>query len=214
MAWCRQGINFVAAGIVLGKLRNHSTVVDEATDRAQGLGTRIGQGADLKRLAVGRPVAVFDGDKFHHVHLKNIGGTQLASSKKNNTDLAGPMQYLGLGFEFLGAFLMCAGAGYLVDRYLTESGRPGLFLIAGVFVGFGAGLWHLIRRTSAIGEWEKLHLAEKKQAREADEDVATKADRITREIDAVSERIGRVLEDHERRARRRSENAATPDNDD
>lgn len=214
MARGRQGINFVAAGIVLGKLRNRGAVVNEATDRAQSFGASAGKGADLERLAVGRPVTVFDGDKFHHVHVKNIGEKSLAAPKKNSTDLAGPMQYLGLGFEFLGAFLMCAGAGYLVDRYLTESGRPGLFLIVGVFLGFAAGLWHLIRRTSDIGEWQRLHIEEKRQKQEGDEDVATKAERINREIDAVSERIGQVLADHERRARRKSAGPPASGDDD
>ncbi|MBX7058181.1 MAG: AtpZ/AtpI family protein [Leptospirales bacterium] len=55
--------------------------------------------------------------------------------------------YAGLGFEFLGALGMFGLLGFFGDRWL---GWQPWLLIVGVFIGFGAGLWHVIRRASAI----------------------------------------------------------------
>jgi F0F1-type ATP synthase assembly protein I len=110
----------------------------------------------------------------------------------------GGMAYLGLGFEFMGAFLLMTGLGYLLDYWLSESGRPGLFLIIGLFLGFGAGLWHLIRRTNQMQEWDRQEEAAQRTepARYKDIDIETQVQRIAREVDAVHQRIDTALKDH------------------
>lgn len=55
--------------------------------------------------------------------------------------------FVSLGFEFLGALALTGFAGFAADQYLNS--RP-WFLITGVFLGFGAGLWHIVRRATMI----------------------------------------------------------------
>jgi len=50
-----------------------------------------------------------------------------------------------LPFIMIGGVLIGGGIGYLVDRSLHTS--PALTLVGG-FLGFGAGIWDIIRRLS------------------------------------------------------------------
>lgn len=111
--------------------------------------------------------------------------------------VTGTLAYLSLGFEFLGAFLMFAALGYFLDYLWSESGRPGLFFILGLFLGFGGGIWHLIRRTGQLQQWEEEYAAAQDgpEARRArDEDIRTRVDRIQRGVDAVHRKLGETLD--------------------
>jgi F0F1-type ATP synthase assembly protein I len=52
---------------------------------------------------------------------------------------------LELPFIMVACTLIAGGAGYLVDRWLHTS--PAFTLILG-FLGFGAGIWDMVRRLS------------------------------------------------------------------
>jgi F0F1-type ATP synthase assembly protein I len=52
---------------------------------------------------------------------------------------------LELPFIMIACIVIAGGAGYLIDRWLHTS--PAFTLILG-FLGFGAGIWDLIRRLS------------------------------------------------------------------
>jgi F0F1-type ATP synthase assembly protein I len=52
---------------------------------------------------------------------------------------------LELPFIMIASIVIAGGAGYLIDRWLHTS--PAFTLILG-FLGFGAGIWDIIRRLS------------------------------------------------------------------
>jgi len=52
---------------------------------------------------------------------------------------------LELPFIVIASIVIAGGAGYLIDRWLHTS--PAFTLILG-FLGFGAGIWDIIRRLS------------------------------------------------------------------
>lgn len=54
-----------------------------------------------------------------------------------------PLQYAGLGVELAVTLVACALGGQWLDRKI---GTDGIFTIAGVFLGFGATMFWLIRR--------------------------------------------------------------------
>lgn len=56
-------------------------------------------------------------------------------------------RYATLGFEMLAAVLLCAGAGYGLDRW-TGTQKP-WFLLAGALLGCSVAMYQLIRRFSA-----------------------------------------------------------------
>jgi len=53
---------------------------------------------------------------------------------------------LELPFIMIASIVIAGGAGYLIDRWLHTS--PAFTLILG-FLGFGAGIWDIIRRLSS-----------------------------------------------------------------
>jgi ATP synthase protein I len=56
-----------------------------------------------------------------------------------------------LPFIMIGAVIIGGGIGYLLDRWLHSS--PAILLIGGL-LGFGAGVWDIIRRLSRMEKKE------------------------------------------------------------
>ncbi|MEQ9365899.1 MAG: AtpZ/AtpI family protein [Leptospirales bacterium] len=114
--------------------------------------------------------------------------------------IKGTMAYLSLGFEFLGAFLMLAGAGYGFDYLLSDSGRPGFGMIVGLFLGFAGGTWHLVRRSNELQELEEKYAADRRAAEESGvitsttEDIHARVERVQRGVDDVHRKLGAALD--------------------
>lgn len=137
-----------------------------------------------------------------------------ASNAVSEQRVTGTMAYLSLGFEFLGAFLMFAGFGYFLDYMLTESGRPGFGLIIGLFLGFGGGIWHLIRRTNELQAWEEAYAAERREAEQAGtitpttEDIHIRMQRVQRGVDSVHRKLGAALDPLNRAVKAKTDESA------
>lgn len=104
---------------------------------------------------------------------------------------------MGLGFEFLAVFLILAGAGFGIDSWIAGKVAPGLFFIVGLFLGFGAGLWHLIRRANELAEITDQMEADFREA-QADEsrprepgsaEIRARMDRIERGVDRIHRQL-------------------------
>lgn len=113
------------------------------------------------------------------------------------------MAYMGLGFEFLAVFLILGGAGFGLDAWIAGKVAPGLFFILGLFLGFAAGLWHLIRRANELAEITDRMEAELREAR-ADEsrprepgsaEIRARMDRIERGVDRIHRQLGETFGD-------------------
>ena len=100
--------------------------------------------------------------------------------------------YAGLGFEFIGMFLACAAFGHWMDSLFWPEKSWGL--LGGIFLGFFAGLFHVLLRTKEI---EKLSDEQAKKASrlETKENTQQKIDRIESEISDVSRRLRDALGD-------------------
>ena len=107
------------------------------------------------------------------------------------------MAYMGLGFEFLAVFLMFSGGGFGLDAWIAGKAAPGAFFIIGLFLGFAAGLWHLIRRANQLAEETDQMEAELREA-QADEsrprdpgsaEIRERMDRIERGVDRIHRRL-------------------------
>lgn len=104
---------------------------------------------------------------------------------------------MGLGFEFMAAFLMCAGAGFGIDAWIAGKMAPGLFFIIGIFLGFGAGLWHLIRRAAELeaiteerdAEMRAAQANESRPREPGSEEIRARMDRIERGVDRIHRRL-------------------------
>ena len=120
----------------------------------------------------------------------------------NEPRIRGSMAYLSLGFEFLSAFLMFAGGGYGLDYLLSETGRPRAGLIVGLFLGFGVGIWHLIRRSNELQQLEERDAALRRErdrsetisASSSSEDIHARLQRVQRGVDAVHRKLGAALD--------------------
>jgi ATP synthase protein I len=64
-----------------------------------------------------------------------------------DSDLSAWYRLSGVGLEFIAAVLLCGGAGWWLDRHLGTS--PWLMIVGGA-VGFGAGMWLLIKASQSL----------------------------------------------------------------
>lgn len=102
---------------------------------------------------------------------------------------------MSLGFEFAGILLIPAGFGYLLDRWLYDSG-PGLFFLIFFMVGFLYGIYYLIRTgLNAMKTGFEEDIEEKP-------DTGTIEDR-SREVSRALGDLGKKIEDLEKRRRPR-----------
>ncbi len=208
---CAERVEFLAPVVKIGVTRGLVGVLDDFLNGLDGFGPACGDGSSLHLLAVGGPVSVFESDQIHCVHNSIFGCMSSDPSEKNEPRIRGQnneprirgsMAYLSLGFEFLSAFLMFAGGGYGLDYLLSESGRPGAGLIVGLFLGFGVGIWHLIRRSNELQRLEERDAALRREQEQSEvisastssEDIHARLQRVQRGVDAVHRKLGAALD--------------------
>lgn len=98
--------------------------------------------------------------------------------------------YVSLGFEFLAAFGMFSLGGWALDMWL---GSLPIFLIVGLFAGFGGGLWHILRRSAALGSAYEEQL--KHEAQAPPESLAERMTRVEKELGETETRLQRFFDD-------------------
>lgn len=97
---------------------------------------------------------------------------------------------------------MFAGGGYAFDYVLSESGRPGFGFILGLFLGFGGGIWHLVRRSNELQELEEKYAREREAVAESSaisassssEDIQERLRRVQSGVDATHRKLGAALD--------------------
>lgn len=217
---CAERVEFLAPVVKFGVTRGLVGVLDDLLNGLDGFGPACGDGSSLHLFAVSGPVSVFESDQIHCVHNSIFGCMSSDPSEKNEPRIRGSnneprirglnneprirgsMAYLSLGFEFLSAFLMFAGGGYGLDYLLSESGRPGAGLIVGLFLGFGVGIWHLIRRSNELQRLEERDAALRREQEQSEvisastssEDIHARLQRVQRGVDAVHRKLGAALD--------------------
>ncbi len=98
--------------------------------------------------------------------------------------------YVSLGFEFLAAFAMFSLAGWGLDAWLDT--LP-VFLIIGLFSGFAGGIWHILRRSTALGAAYEEQL--KREAQPAEESLSERMARVEKELGETETRLQRFFDD-------------------
>lgn len=64
-------------------------------------------------------------------------------TRPDRAPIPGPAEFMGIGFQFIAAILVFLYAGRWLDEKL---GTSPLLLIVGVFTGFGAALYSMVRK--------------------------------------------------------------------
>lgn len=98
--------------------------------------------------------------------------------------------YVSLGFEFLAAFAMFSLGGWGLDAWL---GTLPIFLIVGLFAGFAGGLWHILRRSAALGSAYEEQI--KREAEPAPESLTERMARVEKELGETETRLQRFFDD-------------------
>ncbi len=121
------------------------------------------------------------------------------NEKKRNsvTDLYG---IASIGFEFLGFLALPAIVGYFIDTRViqTNHGSPGVIFFLSIFIGFGAGLYFLIRAGMKYSGSMESHEKRKPDVHNVPT-VEQDVDRIRRALDATGDEIDRLGGSHRKR---------------
>lgn len=109
------------------------------------------------------------------------------------------LEFIGIGFEFLSIFLGMMAGGYFLDAWLESS--P-LWMVVGLGLGFAAGLYHLLRRSSEMeGARDGGGFSEEEDKPE--ESVEERVNRVRGDIDRFGKRFDSFYADRQDEARRK-----------
>lgn len=114
--------------------------------------------------------------------------------KRKNTGSNSGWEYAGLGFEFVGMFLVCTVLGWWLDSLIWPEKQ--WLMLGGIFLGFAAGLYHILLRTSQL---EKMDQPSRPESKKKEENQTMKIERLESEMEDVGNRIEDFIKEETRR---------------